>query len=71
MARVRAQPVDEELSEVPSFSNPDFLLISSTMFFPTELCPIIPVSSSCCVWNYGTNTFRKVGKDTVYFLPST
>lgn len=69
MARVRAQPVDEELSEGPSFSNTDCLLISSTMLFLTELKS--QDTTTRRDWNYGTKTFRKVGKDTVCFLPST
>lgn len=69
MARVRAQSVDKELSEGPSFSNPDCLLIGSTMLFPTELKSQDTTTRGD--WNYGTKTFRKVGKDTGYFLPST
>lgn len=69
MVRVRAQPVVEELSERPFFSNPDCLLISSTMLFPTELKSQDTTTRGD--WNYGTKTLRKVGKDTGYFLPNT
>lgn len=37
MAKVRAQTVDEELSEGPSFYNPKCLVIGSPMLYPTEL----------------------------------
>lgn len=57
MARVMAQPVNEEFNKEPSFSSPDCLLIGSPTLYPTPLS--LRHHTTGRDWNY-----EKVGKDT-------